>query len=269
MSELLRICDQVSAVAGDISGVIERLNGQVGRIGRLAAQAAQLGRHASSAGLVSVLQEASSRCAAAAAALESAHDAAERFVITHRGGASNGPSPEPTTSGGLDRDPEGAEPRTGSAAAAILAASQSTPAGRAFFNPQDSVRYMSERLAPLPGVRTYDLHGSSHSVDVWDGSRVVAVEAKEFAEIIRADPDWNGEPIRLFACDTGKGPECFAQQLADELGVDVIAPTELAWSNVRGESWAATGHYNDNGELVTTWPPDGKFVTFFPRKGVR
>lgn len=49
------------------------------------------------------------------------------------------------------------------------------------------------------------------------------------AEMIRRGR-WNGQPIWLKSC-TGKYPDGFAQQLADELGVTVWAPNTQARFN--------------------------------------
>jgi len=68
------------------------------------------------------------------------------------------------------------------------------------------------------------------------------------------------QPIRLFSCDTGKDPNGFAQQLADELGVKVTAPTEPVWSTKNGEPFVTS--IGEDGMPVK--PPTGTWVEFEP-----
>jgi hypothetical protein len=51
----------------------------------------------------------------------------------------------------------------------------------------------------------------------------------QLADIIRGDPRWTGAAIQLCSCNTGKGNNSFAQQLANELGVPVFGPNRQLW----------------------------------------
>ena len=59
--------------------------------------------------------------------------------------------------------------------------------------------------------------------------------AFEFAEMLRNDPEYHGGNIRLLSCSAGAGENSIAQQIADILGVDVLAPTEDLYVNSKGE----------------------------------
>lgn len=135
--------------------------------------------------------------------------------------------------------------------------------GRAFFDADDPTLESAQRLGGFEGTRKYDLHGVSDHVTIGGHD----LSPSEFAEVVRADPNWNGEPLTLFSCDTGKagpnGKPPFAQRLSDELGVPVSAPTELAWAN--GEPFSSSGREGAFGNLVPTDPPDGQFLTFAPQ----
>jgi hypothetical protein len=139
-----------------------------------------------------------------------------------------------------------------------------TPAGEAFYGVDDiDMRRVALSLPPEQGKFTADLHGNPESVKV-EGRSLTAHDLASFLESEKSD--WSGEPIRLFSCNTGKGEDPLAQELADRLGVPVMAPTELAWSDIEGSSWSATKTKNAKGDWVSTWPPDGKWVTFNPLK---
>ncbi|MFE3446706.1 hypothetical protein ACFXNW_27065, partial [Nocardia sp. NPDC059180] len=136
-----------------------------------------------------------------------------------------------------------------------------TPAGRAYYEPDDQdMRDSALALQAIPGFYTLDLHGSPEAAYIGDDE----LTAAELAELVRADPNWNGEPIRLFSCETGQGEDPFAQHLADELGVTVHAPTELAWGYADGTSIVSSAHCDSDTCTQPKWPPDGIWVRFHP-----
>jgi uncharacterized protein RhaS with RHS repeats len=63
-----------------------------------------------------------------------------------------------------------------------------------------------------------------------DGS---AITPEQLAQYVLNDPNWKHQPIELRACSAGQhGWNSFAQKLANILGVDVTAPTDiLIWAS--------------------------------------
>lgn len=140
-----------------------------------------------------------------------------------------------------------------------------TPAGEAFYEPADyDMQNAAKSVPPESGTFTADLHGDPDHVYVGDRAH----SPEDFADYLRSnDSGWNGEPVRLFSCETGQGQEPFAQRLADNLGTDVTAPDQLAWSESGGATYASSiGGYDGNGDPFPTHPPDGNWITFHPRK---
>jgi len=141
--------------------------------------------------------------------------------------------------------------------------------GRGFFEAADDTRLYFAVLQGFPGTRKYALHGDPTRVDVCGNY----VDAKKFADVVRQDPDWGNRPITLFSCDTGKDPaqggQPFAQQLANELGVEVYAPSEMCWSDKHGNVTISSGiqiydkHINKY-TLKEKVPADGNWVLFKP-----
>ena len=74
------------------------------------------------------------------------------------------------------------------------------------------------------------------------------------AAIIRHTKGWNGQNIRLLSCSTGQrigDAYCFAEELANVLGVKVKAPNDLLYINVHGQTRIGkTG----NGEMILFSP---------------
>jgi hypothetical protein len=114
----------------------------------------------------------------------------------------------------------------------------------------------------FPGEFVLDTHGTADSVAV-DG---VALSAPDFAEVVAHETDWDGEPIRLFSCNTGEEAGGFAQQLANELGTEVTAPTEQVWSVQGGEPVIGNGVFDPvAGCFLPPLPPSGEWLTFLPQ----
>ena len=144
----------------------------------------------------------------------------------------------------------------------IYAQSIETPGGRAFHDPNDAgiIRDALE-LPAQPGMYTVDIHGHPDKVTFLGRP----LTEHDLAALIRNDPKWNGQPIWLFSCETGQLDDGFAQRLADELGVAVVAPTEIAVSDEDGNFFVATETGTDAyGEPIYHSPPDGVWRKFVP-----
>ena len=101
------------------------------------------------------------------------------------------------------------------------------------------------------------VHGDKYSFVFKDADGNESnVSAAEFAQILQKSGRINGKPVRLLSCETGAEDAVTAQALADELGVEVMAPSD-------------TLHIDKDGNM--TIGPDwltntGKWVIFKPRK---
>ncbi|MBS2538657.1 hypothetical protein KGQ20_38515 [Catenulispora sp. NF23] len=128
----------------------------------------------------------------------------------------------------------------------------------------------------FPGLKAYagrpdrpdqflvGLHGSSRVVEAGHD----LVSPRELARVILGSA-WDGEqPIRLHSCDTGRLDDGFAKQLARELGVQVVAPSDLAWSSpVDGDVWV-TPITRETGVMQPYKPVTGTWRTFEPDDGL-
>lgn len=130
-----------------------------------------------------------------------------------------------------------------------------------FVNPTDPLYTNANKIKPVEGYGDIIIHGSPDSLlinglngEQWEYG------AKEAAEMIRNSCEFHGQPIRLIACQTGAKGNGIAQQIADELGVDVMAPTEIANVDINGEIFLS-----DNGELAEIWNTSSAEE----RKGIR
>lgn len=142
-----------------------------------------------------------------------------------------------------------------------------------FINPNDRLYINARKITPLDGYSDIIMHGSPTELLAYglDGEEW-SYNAKEAAELIRNSREFCGQPIRLIACQTGALPDGIAQQIADELGVSVLAPTETVTVDIDGEMFIS-----DNDLLSEIWnasPPEerikikqtGNWKEFIPRK---
>ena len=101
-------------------------------------------------------------------------------------------------------------------------------------------------------------HGSPESMR-YNGKDL---NAKEVADIIRECPEFIGgkQKVLLYSCNTGQNPNGFAQQLADNLGVIVVAPTTEIHPLKSGEFLVA----NVYGKFGRKFKDPGALVPFMP-----
>jgi len=88
-----------------------------------------------------------------------------------------------------------------------------------------SVR-VSENVAPINGVHDVVVHGipydESGAVFLVDN---LPTNARQVAEAVKANPSWDGQPIRLLTCYGGCGPLSPAQELSTILNAPVQGAT--------------------------------------------
>ena len=104
-------------------------------------------------------------------------------------------------------------------------------------------------------------HGSPNKIQIQTANGSVLVDSRVASRLIEQSPGYNGQNIRLLSCSTGACDTGFAQNLANKLGVEVHAPTDLLWAYRDGRMLVAPRGVNG---------PDlsnlGSFRVFVPKK---
>lgn len=117
------------------------------------------------------------------------------------------------------------------------------PGGMAYFSATEAgMRQGAAALPRFPGEYIFAAHGRNDAVCVDAGQ----LTAAEIAELIRADGEWNGRQVRLFACNTGRGENPVAADLATQLGVRVTAPDDYAWLGAGRQVWRCADQEDDS-----------------------
>ncbi|EJF7618577.1 RHS repeat protein, partial [Escherichia coli] len=132
------------------------------------------------------------------------------------------------------------------------------------FPVNEDIRNYAEKVWINPNIITIGTHGDPQSVYDENYNKI---DVKTLANEVRNHPKFKpGMSVRLLSCNTGKGNNSYAQQLADELGVRVYAPDQYDWyySNGKVEPWG--GFYDANNQLQMDTNQPGHEFTFKRRK---
>lgn len=111
------------------------------------------------------------------------------------------------------------------------------------------------KIKPIEGKYILALHGDNQFAYLNN----IRIDERILANIIKSREDYNGELVILISCNTGNDEgtkECFAQKLANELGVPVQAPTRYGAIDGKGNFYSSTR---------TGLKKAGEFKTFNPR----
>ena len=105
-----------------------------------------------------------------------------------------------------------------------------------YLNSSEQLFKNAKKVKPIAGYEDVFIHGdkSGFSVKNKDGVDIEIYSPREFAEILKADPNYHGGAIRLFACDTASEGATAAQSLANQLGVEILAPSNIVWIDSEG-----------------------------------
>lgn len=123
-------------------------------------------------------------------------------------------------------------------------------------NQKDELYEKLENVRPYKDYEDYGIHGVPEKESVMyetTNGQETLYTGKEYAEIIKQDPNYHGGKVRLLSCGMGNENSKFIQEFANELGVEVMAPTETLWIGNNGELFIS-----DNDYLADMWYNDGK-----------
>lgn len=222
------MCASLDAVAGDIVTVAAALEARARSLGAAATQIRSMGLGTDDQHRLTRLADqfnaAGRACQSAAINLRQADHTATSYTRSIYGGSGG-----TAVGSGTAAAPSAGMANLSDRLSAIYSESSFPTAsgdGRFFLAPGDQFRGVAHTMPAAPaGTYLAMVHGCADSVSV--GGQSLAPD--EMAALIRADPNYGGKNVTLFSCSTGASSSGFAQQLADALGVRVLAPTNLAW----------------------------------------
>jgi hypothetical protein len=109
-------------------------------------------------------------------------------------------------------------------------------------------------VPPKDGFYDVALHGTPTSAKFFGET----IDAYTLANILRNRKNYSkGMKIRLLSCDTGNTEStgnCFAQLIANEMGVEVEAPTQRIWVYEDGKFFVSSNGLFEDGEMKLFYP---------------
>ena len=141
-----------------------------------------------------------------------------------------------------------------------------------FLSNRDTTYQNLQNVPPLDGYEDIACHADPNNfsfVDPEADETVQNVDARFLAKRIRESGKYNGGAIRLIACESGKLDDGIAQDFANEMGVKVLAPTKIVYTNSQGFMVLADDDFEAIELLrqaTEKWNPDGWRV-FEPKEG--
>ena len=108
-------------------------------------------------------------------------------------------------------------------------------------------------------------HGLPNGMQIEINGKLKIVDHRYIGSILKHSDNYTGQKIRLLSCNTGSLDNGFAQNLANYINVEVIAPTKYIWAYPSGKHIVAGGK-QINGNLVISLEEIGEMKKFFPDK---
>ena len=144
-------------------------------------------------------------------------------------------------------------------------------AGLMFISHRDNLYKYAIKVPAIEGFEDVTFHADRNSFMVLNpltSDLEKRLSPKQVARLIKNSNNYNNTNIRLLSCQSGYGgEESLAQQLADELGVTIQAPTEILAIDNTGKTFIS-----DNQYLIDMWSAGehvqetGEWKTFEPRR---
>ena len=127
-----------------------------------------------------------------------------------------------------------------------------------FVNSSDQLYENAKKIKPLEDYEDIVIHGDKTGFAFKDkDGNESNINVKEFAEIYKNSGLYKGGKIRLISCETAADGAMTAQWFADEMGVEVLAPTDIVWVDFNGNMTIGPDKFTDSGVWVTKFPRKG------------
>ena len=171
-----------------------------------------------------------------------------RTVVVGRTSAPSAPDAQPTSRQG----PDSQHARTGVPSRPIVLAGADA-----------GLRAAAQRANPRPGYLDVIVHASADTFWLTREQVDIPIDHRALAAYVEKQ-GLAGTRVRLIACESGQHRFAVAQNLANKLGVDVLAPSETAW--VDGDGMVGVGPRGQHHGDWHTFRPQHEAVRGRPTK---
>lgn len=121
-----------------------------------------------------------------------------------------------------------------------------------YFNRSEPIYERAKKVKPIKDYEDVFIHGDAtgFSINNANGDLLESYTPREFAEILKNDPNYHGGDIRLCSCGTGAEDAFAAEALARQLGVNVLAPSNTLWIDMDGNMTIGENFVDNDGEWI-------------------
>ena len=119
-----------------------------------------------------------------------------------------------------------------------------------YLNSSEQLFKNASNVKPISDYEDMVIHGDKFGFEIRDKDEkpIDTYTPREFAKILREDPNYHGGNIRLISCEAGAEDMGAAQMLANQLGVRVMAPTDIVWIMPDGEMIVGPTEFENTGK---------------------
>lgn len=118
----------------------------------------------------------------------------------------------------------------------------------------EALRKAAVVIEKEPGYTDVVVHGNPNTVAVMKNGEWVELDHRRLAKFLKSDSGYSKGNIRLISCSTGKDPNGFAQNLANKMGVSVMAPSDTLYIYPNGKVVIGPNQFKNTGKWVVYHP---------------
>ena len=124
------------------------------------------------------------------------------------------------------------------------------------FAGDDNLKNAAKILKPEPGYTDIIVHGNPNtlSATILHNGKWVDIDQRRLAKMFRKDKEYSEGPVRLVSCYSGSENGTFAQNLANKLGVEVMAPSDKLYILANGKTSIGPVPYKNTGTWIHYHP---------------
>ena len=128
-----------------------------------------------------------------------------------------------------------------------------------FLNSSERLYENAKKIKPLPDYQDIIIHGdkTGFAYKDKDGNETL-LNVAEFTKILKESGLYQGGKIRLISCETAAEGAFTAQWFADDMGVEVLAPTDIVWIDHDGNMTIGPDEFTNSGTWVVKRPNEKK-----------
>jgi hypothetical protein len=118
----------------------------------------------------------------------------------------------------------------------------------------EALKTAATMIKKEPGYTDVVVHGNPNTVAVMKNGDWVELDHRRLAKFLKSDSGYSKGNIRLISCSTGKEAKGFAQNLANKMGVSVMAPSDTLYIYPNGKVVIGSNPFKSTGKWITYHP---------------